>query len=591
MRCINPHISQGQVFRAIVLGVAIMGLMLPQLFTLPVLAATTAPPVTLKGSVAIVGRVQLVPDSQKVSLHMRDADIRDVLHMLAMQGGLNMIVDQNVKGTVTVDLENLSVNKAFEYLFAIGDLSYSQDGQSVIIATKTDATAKNLNAHMFKTIPVKYKAAQTVADQLNATLFKVPRAGGSASAIASSDADTNSIIVVGTATDLNMVQQALNTLDTPRNRKVYTLKYNTPDRVASMLAANFFGSAAGGGGATTSAPFTTGGVTFIPEPLNGTLTVLASAEQMGLIEGAISKMDVRPPQVSIELSLVELTKSDFKSISPNLGTLNAGQVNFSLSPIQASRFFWNPSKARSVNPSGYTQDTQISNNAVNGALTSVFGSRRNVTGVAPLSGASIDNTVTKTKSRVLANPNIIALNGTASNINITENKAYFPATVTTTNGLQTVTYNPVTVTVGIQMTVTPQISNDGSVVLNLQTTVTQPGALARSPDGLTTFLETSARNISLAAVRVEDNHTLVLGGLIRDAQGLSTSEIPFLANLPILGAMFRAMPSNSKDHTELVLMVTPHIIREDATPFLPNGQPLTKPVATPENLSNLPPLQ
>jgi type II secretory pathway component GspD/PulD (secretin) len=563
----------------------------------------TLDPVTLKGGVSITGRVNLVPDNRPVSIHMRDADVRDVLNMLAAQGGLNIIVDESVTGTVTVDLSNLPINKAFEYLFAVAELDYSQDGRNIIVATKQASTTKNLNAHTFKTIPVRFKDANLLASQLNTTLFRVPRPGGSSSAIASADFDSNSLIVVGTDMDVQMAQQALKTLDVPRPKKVYTIKYNSPAYIATMLAANLFGFAgmngqaaggqqpgqvggqqpgqvgaggaaagaggavggavggagggavaggaapaaapAGGGGAPQNAgggqggTFTAGGVTFIPEPLNGTLTVMGPLEAMAQIDAIIDKMDVRRPQVNIEVALVELQKSDIKRLVPQFGSFSPGQFRFSLLPTSGD-----------------------SSSILNWARTA------QTANVPFLNSFSLENQVQKIKGRVLANPNVVALDNTQSSISITDQVPTIQQTTTIpASGSPVITTSITTQEAGINLTVTPHITNDGSVTLSMNPSVSQPVRLIQVA-GASTFL-ISSRTINLSQVRVKDHQTLVIGGLVKDTQSLDLREVPFLSNLPVVGAMFRAMPNNQKDHTELVLMVTPHIIREEATPFLP----------------------
>jgi type II secretory pathway component GspD/PulD (secretin) len=601
---------------------------------------STAQKASLKGGISVYGTVNIVPESKKVSLNLRDASLRDVLNLIAQQGNINLILDESVTGSLTVDIKNISINKAYEYLFKVANLSYVQDGNTLIVASREAANTKNLNAQTFTTIPVVYKDAGLVSQQLNTTLFSVTRPGGSGRAIASFDPDANSIIVMGTDTDISLVKEALKTLDVPRARKTYEIKYSDPMSVAQVLAANFFGfgtmsqggmmgggmagggmmggqggmmggqggmmgggmapggaapggmapggaapggaaaggmapggAAAGGMAAGGAAPggmaggqggmmggqggmmgggmmggastvFTSGGVTFIGEPTRSTLTVMGSTEQIALIDSLIDQVDIRRPQVAIEMSLVEFQSSDLKRFVPQWGSFNFGQWFVNILPGAGS--------------SGSSLGWFNGRNADGSANAA-----GNPANKPTLSGFNLDYRLSKLKGKVLANPNVVALDGTASSIEITDEVPTIAQTTTVTATGPVVATTITKEQAGITLNVTPRITNDGSVTLTLNPTVTQPIRLIEV-EGASTFL-ISERSVNLASVRVKDGETLIIGGLVRETQSTDIREVPGLANLPVVGAMFRAANNNQKERTELVLMITPHILQEDAT--------------------------
>lgn len=584
---------------------------------------TTAKPV--RGQVAISRDVNIAPGSDKVSLNLRDSSLRDVLNMLAQQGKFNLIMDDSVDGTLTVDIKNISINKALEYIFTVANLSYTKDGNTVIVASKDSADEKNLNAKTFKAIPVLYKDASQIAGQLNNTLFKISRPGGSSTAIAASDPDSNSLLIIGTDSDLKLVADALRELDVPRNRKVYHIRHNRPNYVAQVLAANFFtsnnanggntngangtnganntggnntngggsntnnnaggtsnntnsnstgttgggtsttnGSTAGGGGSAGGgnngangstgglSTFTTGGVTFISEPIASTLTVLGTEEQLALIDSLIDQVDVRRPQAVIEVSLVELQNTDRKSLKPTLGTLNLGkELQLTLNNNDLSTFLfshvnnnYSNTTTAGANPSGIKQNNFLSS----------FG---------------VTNTNGNTRNRVLANPTIVAMDGTSSTINITDQIPTITQTVTTTATGPVTATSITTQEAGVTLSLTPQINNDGSIILTLTPEVSQPAGTVDTGTASTTLI--SKRSMNIGAVRVQDGETLVIGGLIREGERVDLSKVPGLDKLPIVSAMFRSINNHDKDKTELVLMVTPHILKEDAVTYFQNA--------------------
>jgi general secretion pathway protein D len=587
-------------------------------------------PKAMQGQISISRDVNATPSKELVSINLRNADLSDVLNTLAQQGGFNLILDPSVTGKLTVDLKNISINKALEYIFTVADLGYSRDGNTVIVASKVEANLKNLNAKTLKAIPVQYKDASTIAKTLNDTIFKVYRPGGSSTALASYDAGSNSILVLGTDSDIKLVNQALRELDVPRNRKVYSIRHSTPAYVASVLAANFFqpassgsqngnntsgsgasnlsmgansgasiGASPGSGGSSSgmstgsSSPgttgssngttgsssatttgngttgtsgttggssttgmtsgltnFTAGGVTFIAEPISATLTVLATDSQLKLIDSIISHVDVKRPQAEIEVSLVEIQNSDLKSFRPLYGQMLLGketgltinQLDGAGNPTGANLFTFNRANLTSLVP-------------------------RNLN---PISTLNIRQSTQNIKGKILANPTIIAMDGQTSNITITDQVPSI-SQIATTNGVAApvVTTSITTQDAGITLQLTPTITNDGSITLNLQPDVSQPSRTVSA--GTVSTVLISKRTLSLNAVRVHDGETLVIGGLLRETSQLDINRVPGLDKLPIISAMFRAVNSNNRDKTELVLMVTPHILREDAVTYFDAG--------------------
>ncbi|MEM0952103.1 MAG: secretin N-terminal domain-containing protein [Cyanobacteria bacterium P01_H01_bin.74] len=578
-------------------------------------------PPLVKGQVSISRSVNITDNEEKVSLNLREASLVDVLNMLAKQGNFNLIMDESVNGTLSVDIKDVSVNKALEYIFTVMNLSYSRDGNTIIVASRESANQMNLNARTFKTLPVRYKSAQMIVQQLNSTIFQVDRPGGRTTALAAADPDSNSLLIIGTDEDIALVKEALQTLDVPRNRKVYQIKYSTPAYVAQVLSANFFienvllgapgaggqpgglgqggltgqagglgqgglagqagglgqgglagqagglgqgglagqagglgqgglGGQAGGlgqgglgqGGLGGLTQFTTGGVTFIAEPISATLTVIGTKEQLALVDSIIDQVDVRRPQAVIEVSLVEIQVSELKSFQPLWGAFNLGEES-----------------AIDLNVVSGGSPTGVNQFSFNKAGLSTF-SQNNF-----LSSFTLSQSHQNIKGKVLANPTIVAMDGLESNISITDQIANVQQTITTTTTGNIITNQITTQDAGISLSVTPTITNDGSIALDLSPEVSQPSRTITAGETSTTLIST--RSMTLTGVRVKDGQTLVIGGLINETTSFDENKIPGLDKLPIVRAMFRTINSNDRNKTELVLMVTPHILKEDAVSY------------------------
>jgi type II secretory pathway component GspD/PulD (secretin) len=558
-------------------------------------------------NLGLIKPLTLAPANAKVTLKLREASIRDILNILARQGGFNVVIDKSLtaEDTLTVDVADVSINKALEYILTMGNLSYTQDGNTLLIATQEANSTRQLTRRIFKALPVKYKDAQMIAMQLNSTLFLQGNIGNTQQAIASADPMSNTLLVIGTENDLSLVRDALSQLDVPRNMRRYIIQHNDPTYVATMLMSMFFmpiGGAAGGaqaggqagaaggaqaggqagaaggaqaggqagavaGGAQAGGQagaaggaqaggmaggqaggaaggmgiggFTVGGVTFIPEPISQTLTVIATPQQLELIDSVIDEIDVRRPQVHIEMALVELSRGNTKVHQPSIGSFQIGEWNFG---------------------------TLLGGNT--NAIT-IGGTP----GSFVLPTVSLINQLQENRGRILANPNIVALDGTESTIEITDQVATFNFTVTVgVGGQPTIVPNASTQDVGITLAITPQVSNDGSVTLKLSPEVTQLIDIVEGGDATTGIQQVpliATRRLDVAAVRVKDGETLVLGGLLQETRLESLNKVPFLADLPIIGAMFRATNTggNTTQRTELVVMVTPHILKEGGVTY------------------------
>ena len=73
------------------------------------------------------------------------------------------------------------------------------------------------------------------------------------------------------------------------------------------------------------------------------------------------------------------------------------------------------------------------------------------------------------------------------------------------------------------------------------------------------------RDLTLKNIRIKDGETLVLAGLIKENESQTIKKMPFLSDLPFVGVFFRGN-TNSKKREELVIVVTPHIIKDDDAP-------------------------
>ena len=165
--------------------------------------------------------------------------------------------------------------------------------------------------------------------------------------------------------------------------------------------------------------------------------------------------------------------------------------------------------------------------------------------------AAIRALITDGRAKMLARPNVTTVQGREALINI---GAEVPVP-------RTATSNSVTTTgieyreAGIILRYTPRVTADGNIVARVHTEVSTPVYV----DELKAYR--FQKRSADTTVRLRDGETMVIGGLIDSDESRSLSKIPFLGDLPVLGAFFRSVRT-SKTETELMIFLTAHVLDE-----------------------------
>jgi len=149
----------------------------------------------------------------------------------------------------------------------------------------------------------------------------------------------------------------------------------------------------------------------------------------------------------------------------------------------------------------------------------------------------------------IANPRVITANQTEASI---ESGVEIPYQQATSSGATSVSFKKAV----LSLRVTPQITPDDRVMLDLEVKQDTRGA----PDVLGTP-PINTRNV-VTQVLVDDGETVVLGGIFNQTDRTSTDRVPFFSDVPVLGVLFKKNRIE-KSRTELLIFVTPKILRED----------------------------
>ncbi len=161
------------------------------------------------------------------------------------------------------------------------------------------------------------------------------------------------------------------------------------------------------------------------------------------------------------------------------------------------------------------------------------------------------------KLRIVSRPRVTTVNnkpasihsGLTFRVKVTQNITTTTTTGTTTGeGIEEIK-------TGIDLTVTPQISPDGYIMLSIDTSKSDPD-FSRVVDGIPGISEKSATT----NVIVRDGDTIVLGGLIKSSSSNQDDSVPFFSDIPLLGWLFKSK-SRTSDNEELLVFITPTIVK------------------------------
>jgi type IV pilus assembly protein PilQ len=260
----------------------------------------------------------------------------------------------------------------------------------------------------------------------------------------------------------------------------------------------------------------------------------------------VAKLDTRTPQVLIESNLVETTPSFARALGLRLQFSTPGGTTFSTaSPAGTPPFVGNTQPFPNA-PTGLGGTVSFLQNS--------FGGFRNL-------AASLEAAESEGNIRIISRPSVVTLNNVASTIRSERIlRIPLPSSTNIATGTGSSAAGAAVATekvpVGIILTVTPQVSSDGYVLLNINV---KSSSLASNPvggEGVIPFDELNRE--AVANVLVRDGETIVIGGILKDTASTSESGVPFLKDIPVLGWLFK---NNrwQKDFEELMVFITPRI--------------------------------
>jgi type IV pilus assembly protein PilQ len=322
---------------------------------------------------------------------------------------------------------------------------------------------------------------------------------------------------------------------------------------------NSGGSSSGssGGGSATSRVLSTRG-SVMAEPRTNQIFVTDIAIKLEQVQALIAKLDIAVRQVVIEARIVEASDTFGRSLGVRLGgadlrAVKGGDGGYQLSGNNRIGFGTNYGNVVGTSGAGGTVDT--SGNFVNMPAVAIAGGANPATVAISIFNATANRFLNLElsaleadgKGKIVSSPRVVTADQTKALI---EQGTELPYQVATSSGATSIAFKKA----NLKLEVTPQITPEGNIVLDLDVNKDSPGVLTSAGYAIDT------KHIK-TQVLVENGGTVVIGGIFTLDESDSETRVPVLGDIPYLGNLFKSR-SKTTNKKEMLVFITPKMISD-----------------------------
>lgn len=475
----------------------------------PVVHTQTAAP-----SAAAPDSAASMHTGEKISLNLKDVDLKDFFRLIHQISGLNIVVDSDVAGTVTVALDDVPWDQALDVVLMNNGLDKTLEGNVLRVARLETLSAQAESRAKLAQAQAASSQLVTVVRYLNfasAADITLNNSNGAASSAGGGSGQAQSSV-----TGLQSIPG-----------------------VASILK-------------TMAPSILTHRGSVVADPRNNAVIISDVASQIPIIQSVIDKLDHKARQVSIEARIV-LTTSDI------VHQLQGSLVNFLRNPsgsLSGGGAVSNGASAQGTPPASQS-GAPVSNfpSSLGTILPTVMGSAPAGFGAYAISNqsgkyfisAAIAAAETNNKAKTISAPTIVTQNNIPASV---VQGTQIPVQTTGQLGLVTTQY----IAAALILQVTPQVTDDGHIFLNILVANNSPGPVVtgtNSPEINTQSATTQ--------VLVPDGGVVIFGGIKVSTNSRSVTQVPGLGSIPLLGNLFKSSDREEQEN-ELLFVVTPKIL-------------------------------
>jgi type IV pilus assembly protein PilQ len=306
------------------------------------------------------------------------------------------------------------------------------------------------------------------------------------------------------------------------------------------------------------------GAQFVVDERTNSITVIGNSRQQDIAAAQIAQLDVRRRQVLISLRAVDIRLNNNESLSINLGGASG---NFAVGTLGDANFGGQPlnqpagSSVSSIGPAGPS-----------GAITGIFNTLNRLQQSLAL---RVQSAIQNGTGKILTDPKVVVADGGSSRISIATSVPVNVETITIPQGENqppVVTQRLQREDAGVILNVSEvRIDDNGFVTLTIQPEISIPVPIQVLQGGDFAGIQLfniDRRRLEASQLRLRDGQTFIIAGLIQDRDIVEVQKVPFLGDLPLLGALFRSQSVNN-ERNEVVFMLTPYIMDDNVAFGLP----------------------
>ena len=463
------------------------------------------------------GRPKPVYTGDRVTFNFQDIPVRQVLHLIASESGLNIVVADSVQGQITLRLVNVPWDQALDIVLRAKGLDKRQEGNVVWVAQQAEIADREQ----------KLAEARMALEQ-NAEL--------------SSD--------------------------------YIPISYGKAADIAQLLTQGSLQGGGGQGAGGNSRGFLSprGSVSF--DTRTNTLLVNDTPDKIREVRALVAVLDKPVQQVLIESRIVVATDNFARELGVKFGVSGGyedgrGNVITTTGTLDGADAMINQALVNRFNHNGSGLPVVMPGGTPGNIATPSLGDRLNVNlpvassagsfglailGADYLLDLELSAAQSEGKSEIISTPRVITASQQPAVITQGQQIGYQTVTSAGQGGgqLPQVQFKDATLELGVTPTITP----DGKVYLDLDV---KKDSLAGYYPGATGQIPILDHREIKTAVLVDDGATVVLGGILEVTKSDTVSKVPLLGDIPGIGALFRNK-NNSSNRAELLVFVTPRVL-------------------------------
>jgi general secretion pathway protein D len=494
------------------------------------------------------------------SVVVHEVPVKELLLALARDTKENIDIHPGLQGLVSLNAIDETLPAILDRISRQVNMRYRQEGRTIVVSPDTPymKTYKVDYVNMLRETTSSISVSGAITAGGASTTGAAPPSGGTSSTGVNSTSKNNfwDVLHDNIHSILTSTRKLSQTAD-ERQAQAEAARASREERLAqaeavaragqaaSSLFDKAFGSAPGSNNTDLKQD-------IVVNQVAGTVSVMATERQHQLVQQYLDNVGAASQrQVLIEATIAEVALSKTYQAGVDWSRLSFSGGGFTFTQQLLGQFGPGLGAAPTGLAVGYSVDTANSGNiSATIKLLQQFGN-----------------------TRVLSSPKLMALNSQTALLKVVDNVVYFTIQSQISQGtngagnLQSFTTTPNTVAVGVVLSLTPQINDNGVITLAVRPTITRVKDFVQDPNPALNIAQNPIKSLipeiqvreMESVLQLVSGQTAILGGLMQDNVQRNTDSIPGLGNIPRVGEVF-SYRNDSVQKTELVIFIRPVVV-------------------------------